>query len=87
MNELMEEIISRDSEKKNLVDAMKQRFERDENIIFPLEHEEKMQLSVCFGTSKGLLTLGKTAENLRVDDWSAHQPIEIGSCQSSPARS
>ena len=52
-----------------------------------IDSEEKMQLSVCFGTSKGLLTLGKTAENLRVNDWSAHQPIEIGSCQSSPARS
>ena len=47
MNELMEEIISRDSEKKNLVDAMKQRFERDENIIFPLENEEKMQLCIA----------------------------------------
>lgn len=56
-------------------------------LLSRADNEEKMQLSVCFGTSKGLLTLGKTAENLRVDDWSAHQPIEIGSCQSSPARS
>lgn len=47
MNELMEEIISRDFEKKDLVDAMRQRFERDENIIFPLENEEKMQLCIA----------------------------------------
>lgn len=30
------------------------------------DDEEKMQLSVCFGSSKGLLTLGSTAESLRV---------------------
>ena len=47
MNELMEEIISRDFEKKDLVDAMRQRFERDENIIFPLENEEKTQLCIA----------------------------------------
>ena len=34
--------------------------------ILHIDNEEKMQLSVCFGNSKGLLTLGETAETLRV---------------------